>query len=444
MPYLGLTMSPALATGRPDGLAQGARMLAAAADAWRGIGDGAGARAAGFTSGEWRGGGARAYAGAAQTQVAFIHESARVLSQLASAIAVAAGGLDAARRAAGAALERGRQLDEQARRLEPGTLAQLLADPAVTSGLLVDGAAAERLQAEMNRVRHAMSVAEDDARHVWRSLQSACQVFAYDRPVIRSRLAAAQWDPAASVRLLAARPLPNGSSTAMDQLGLPSGGVIQGPDGRDYELVVQTALGADGRLVVSTEETPQTLRGWHQLALRFGTTDFGPKAQTWEKWAAFLGGSAGMALPGGAHFAPDQLTRLQLLPTGGAYVPETMSPPQQAAVAKSDYKLPGFGAAFWGAPQTGMARGNRSGAPDAIGLLGGVLAGGALALHLDDQRAAAYRVVFEESDQGCTPCPPAAVSCAGSAGRAVADGSGGGLRRQGRQARRYSGDGRAG
>ena len=60
--------------------------------------------------------------------------------------------------------------------------------------------------------------------------------------------------------------------------------------------------------------------------------------------------------------------------------------------------------------------GRRAAVPDAIGLIDGALAGYLLARHLDDGRAADYRVVFEENAQGSAASEDAALPGAGGAG----------------------------
>ncbi len=399
VPLLGLTPIPGVAVARPDVLAQVGRALAAAAQALRGIAGGMSATVSGL-SGVWRGGGAGAFGASSATQVSHVRSAADVMDSLATVVAAGARELDAACRAASAALDRGRQLDAEARLLNARTAAQHALLPQDPDSLLVDTGEAERLQAEMERARQALLVAEQAARRAWGTLSAGCDVIAYATPAVRKRLASADWDPAASVRLVATHPLPNGSTTAMDQLGLPKGGVLRGPDGRDYDLQVQTAFGDDGRLVVSSQETPQTVQGWHPLATRYGTTEFGPKAETWQKWAVAFGGAAGMAVPTGARFAPEQLDRLRMLPGGGAYVPAGDNPPEELTVDRSDYRRPGRETEYWTAPLSGLAGGRRAAVPDAIGLAAGALSGVALSRTLDDQRAAAYRVVFEENASG--------------------------------------------
>ena len=109
----------------------------------------------------------------------------------------------------------------------------------------------------------------------------------------------------------------------MQALGLPANGEITGPDGRACSLVVQTARGRDGRLLVSTRESPSAAGGgWHELAVRFGTTQYGRRAAGWEKVAVAVGGAAGASYPEGSTFAPDLLGEVHIMAGGGAYVPE--------------------------------------------------------------------------------------------------------------------------
>jgi hypothetical protein len=180
--------------------------------------------------------------------------------------------------------------------------------------------------------------------------------------------------------------------------------VITGPDGRRYDLIVQTTRGSDGRLLVSTEEEPAaaTPDAWRELAVRYGTTSYGRKADTWEKIAVGLGAGAGMTYPEGSAFVPSLLGLLDFLPWGGAYVPEQSSTSGGDRVKEAPGEPPRGKepSRYWTAPMTGLAGGRRSSTPDAVGLIDGGIAGVLLAGRLDDGRAAAYRIVFEENAAG--------------------------------------------
>jgi hypothetical protein len=186
----------------------------------------------------------------------------------------------------------------------------------------------------------------------------------------------------------------------MEQLGLPVGGELVGPDGRSYPLIVQTALGDDGKLLVTTRESADA-QGWRTLATRVGTTAYGPKAAAWEKVAVALGGAAGASYPEGSTFAPHLLAQVQVMAGGGAYLssqPRADIDPVKEASAEP---LRGQEVTnYWVAPEEGLFAGRRAAVPDAIGLIDGALAGYLVARHLDDGRAADYRVVFEENAQG--------------------------------------------
>lgn len=198
-------------------------------------------------------------------------------------------------------------------------------------------------------------------------------------------------------------------------------------------MVVQSAPGLDGKLLVTTQEQPAVLEGWTQLAVRVDTTAYRRKAATWEKIAVALGGAAGASYPAGSTFAPELLSQLHVMGSAGAYLSKTPRAPidsvkQASAEAPRGQEI----SSYWIAPESGLAAGRRAAAPDAIGLLDAALGGFLLARHLDDGRAADYRVGFEESAEGELrarmqlfrvlevpgeqPRPPAAGGCVGASG----------------------------
>jgi hypothetical protein len=248
----------------------------------------------------------------------------------------------------------------------------------------------------------ALEDAESRARRAWQQAQSDFDLVGYASPGMRRQMLTGAWDPAASVAL--------GSVAAavscgpMNELALPGGGRLTGPDGRSYDLVVQTARGSDGRLLVSTREQPADAVGWRRLAVRTGLTEYGPKASGWDKLAVALGGVAGAPYPEGSTFAPGLLGELHIMAGGGAYLPDAPDPPSEPGgstkEAPAEAPRGKDPARYWVAPATGLASGRKASTPDGIGLLNAGIGGFLLAGRLDDGRAAAYRVVFEESPTG--------------------------------------------
>jgi hypothetical protein len=395
---LGLALSPALASADARGLMHLAGSVAGGAQV---LEQQAGAVTACLAGARWEGFGAVAYHGAAAEQARRIRVTSALLQELTSVVSALAGALASARGQALDAVSRGRQLDLQADELNRRARLHSALLPQDPDGLLAPEQEAEDLRSRMQLTAIALRDAERAALEAWARARGEADAIAYATPVMRQRMLEQPWDPAASVRLDAGRAAAAISCGPMDELALPPGGVLTGPDGRSYDLVVQTARDRDGHLLVTSEEQPETRAGWHELALRYGTTQYGRKATTWEKVAVAVGGAAGMSYPQGSTFAPDLLGRLRVLPGGGAYVPETSPAPEHPvrevpAAAPSGKEPP----RYWTAPSSGLVAGKRAAVPDAVGLVDGGLSGYLVAKHLDDGRAAAYRVVFEENAAG--------------------------------------------
>ncbi len=367
-----LRMSAQLQAADPAALARrsavvgaAARILGAEADRLGGVGRH-------LQSGDWVSPAASTFVESAAEQSRRMVVATALLRELGAALAKLGAALGAARADAAAAIARSRQLPANA-----------------------DGAAGQ----VRARAAAALEDAESRARRAWQQGRSDFDLIGYATPGMRSRMLSSGWDPATSVALGSAASAI--SCGPMDELALPAGGRLTGPDGRSYELVVQTARGRDGRLLVSTQEQPADAIGWRRLAVRLGSTEFGPKASGWDKLAVAVGGAAGAAYPEGRTFAPELLGNLHIMPAGGAYLPDVTKEPggtvkEAAAEAPRGKEV----AKYWVAPVTGLIAGRRASAPDGIGLINAGIGGLLLSGHLDDGRAAGYRVVFEESPTG--------------------------------------------
>ena len=398
LPIAALSLSPALALADPPMVAQQAAAGQRAARHLQSRAAGLAGLSSRMQSGLWSGGGATAFVQAADEQAERLVLCAGLVSQLADAQATLAGQLGQARTDAVAAADRGRRLDAEAEAINQRSRAQqalLIHDP--SSGEIAD-ARALAVAAGLQRAALDLDDAEARARRAWQAAQASFDAAAYSTPAVRRQMLSAGWDPATSVSMTAATANYCG---VMDELGLPAGGVLTGPDGRAYPLIVQTARGSDGKLLVTTLEQPAALLGWTQLAVRYGRTSFGPKASGLEKWAIALGATAGAEYPMESAFAPDLLGDLHLMTGGGAYVPAQPDTPGDIDTGAIGEPLRGKKLTdYWVAPDSGLVSGRRTSTPDAVGLLDAGLGGYLLTTRLDDARAADYRVVFEESSTG--------------------------------------------
>ncbi len=397
-----LAVSPGLQNADPAAITGWEAATHASADLVQALAARLDGLCAAMPSGMWLSPAAAEFGNAGREQARRLRVAAALCGQLAAAAARLAQALAAARDRALAAVARGRQLDGEVEDFNARMRAQHALRPQDPDSLLLPEPEAQDLMMRLAQAAGELAGAEAAGRIAWQRAAADFDAVAYATPAMRERMASASWDPAAEVRLAAAAPAGAGVASCgpMERLGLPAGGVLTGPDGRSYPLVVQTALGEDGKLLVTTRE-PADSGEWQTLAVRAGVTAYGPKAAMWEKVAVALGGAAGAAYPEGSTFAPDLLGRVQVMGGGGARLadqPRSAVDPVKEASAEP---LRGQEVNnYWVAPTSGLAAGRKAAVPDAIGLLDGVLAGYVLARHLDDGRAADYRVVFEENAHG--------------------------------------------
>ncbi len=397
-----LAVSPGLQHAEPAAIAGWAGASHAAADLLQERAAWLARLCAGLPRGMWLSPAASAFANAGTEQARRLRVAADLVAQLGSVAGQLAAALAGARERALAAVVRGRQLDGEVDDFNARRRAQHALRPQDPDSLIIAEPEAQELSRQLAGAAGDLADAEAAARDAWRRAAADFDAVAYATAGMRQRMASAAWDPATAVRLAAAEVAGADvvSCGPMEQLGLPVGGVLTGPDGRSYPLMVQTAVDDDGTLLVTTRE-PADSGGWRTLAVRSGTTAYGPKAATWEKVATALGGAAGAAYPEGSTFAPELLGRVQLMTGGGAYLADQSAAPVDAVKEASAEPLRGKEVnSYWVTPTSGLAAGRKAAVPDAIGLLDGVLAGYLLARHLDDGRAAGYRVVFEEDAQG--------------------------------------------
>jgi hypothetical protein len=400
LPPGGLVASPALMQSEPAAIVRWGVACHAAADALGGAAGRLDGMCAALPSGLWLSPAAAEFGNAAREQSRRMRVIAGLFSELGRVAETLSVALASAREQALAAVARSRQVDADVEDFNARTRAQHALLPQDPDSLLVSEPEAQDLLMRLAGAAGELAGAEAAARRAWQRAAADFDVVGYGTPAMRERMAAAPWDPAGQVRLAASGAAGVISCGPMEALGLPAGGKLIGPDGRSYPLLVQTALASDGTLLVTTRE-PAGTGGWRALAVREGTTAYGRRAAAWEKVAVALGGAAGAAYPEGSTFAPDLLGRVQIMGGGGAYLGDQPRAPIDAVKEASAEPLRGDEVnSYWVAPQTGWVAGRRAAVPDAIGLIDGALAGYLLARHLDDGRAADYRVVFEENAEG--------------------------------------------
>ncbi|HEX4430271.1 MAG TPA: hypothetical protein VHZ96_13475 [Frankiaceae bacterium] len=398
----GLVLSPGLRLADPAAIGRWSASTQESAHALNGLAGRLAGLVSALPGGLWVSPAASVFDGAGLEQARRLRVVAGLFQELAAVGTQLASELAQAREQALAATESGARLDADVLAFNDRMRAQHALLPQDPDSLLVDSSEADQLSGRLAAAEDALSDAEARARKAWQAAAAGFDLVSYATPAMRQRMSAQDWDPAKEVSLAAAGSASGRLSCGpMEALGLPVNGILTGPDRREYPLVVQSAWGADGKLLVTTQEPAVELSGWTPLAIRIGTTVYGRKAATWEKVAVALGGAAGASYPQGSTFAPDLLSQVHIMAGGGAYLSQSPPSPIDSVKEASAEPLRGEAlTAYWVAPDAGIAAGRRATAPDAIGLLDGALGGYLMAQHLDDGRAADYRVVFEENTQG--------------------------------------------
>jgi uncharacterized protein YukE len=359
----------------------------------------------------WLGLGALGFAGAALAQAEALDAIATAGGDLAEGLSALATALAAARADALAAVRLGARVDDEmtdlnrrlARRPEPERLEP---DPTVVAADLgAATAAAQRL-----------AVAEEAARSAWRHATAVFDLVAYRMPAMQARMSGpnSRWQPPANLQAVPAAEWRRlvGNPPVCVEAGYAGSGVILGPDGRRYPLVVPwierggVRFTGDQEALVDPAGTVETLGGtdpdWRLIGLQAGVDEFGPRATTATKAAIVTAGLAGLAPTTVGRLRPDLLARLRLSPTGyptleagptGVPAPRkggTGRLPRSALVRDAD------GTVRWDS-DTGKAT---PVGPNVLALAEGGLAAAGTARRLDDARAAAYRVAFEENADG--------------------------------------------
>jgi hypothetical protein len=393
----GLAMSAALRSADPDAIAHWAASTRAGAGVLRAARARLEGLCAAMPVGIWRSAAAGVFVNAGHEQGQRLDLVATLFEQLASVGGELASALAAAQSQARYAAGRGGRVDAEVQAFNDRIRAQHALRPQDPDSLLADGPEAQGLQWQLASVAGDLADAEAAASRAWQRATAGFDEVSYATPGMRRRMADSAWDPAAEVR--SAGSAVTAACGPMEELGLPVGGMLTGPDGRSYPLIVQTATGEGGKPFV-TARGSQDGDGWTTLAVRVGTTSYGPKASGWEKLAVALGGAAGAQYPEGTSFAPGLLGEVRIMGDGGAYlspqgrgdldsVKEALAAPEHNYLSE-----------YWVAPTSGIAAGRRSVLAERVALLANVLGGLAAAVHLDDGRAADYRVVFEENASG--------------------------------------------
>jgi hypothetical protein len=353
---------------------------------------------------------------------------------LGTTLTTLAGKIDQAKAAAQRAVAAGDRIDADTRDLNRRYDQLYAADPNVAMMDTGMQAEADRLTTAASTARSDLEGAESQARTAWDHARASFDLIAYSMP--EKRVAIDQtgggglgWDPMANLS-------PNGGGLdvggpyCLANAGYLTGGSIKGPDGRVYPLAVPYVKEGDHTFTGDVSPGDRNVGnldgsdpGWSVIGYRSGYTEFGYKASGWDKAAVILGSLAGGNYSTYGSVNPDRLKDVRFGTDGNAALtddsPETAAQKPEGTMSKSKYagfvRDPKTGELTWSndlenEPIQWTRAGSRGGAvppyggapvgPNVVGLVDQGLQGAVLAQHMDDGRAHAYRVVFEENADG--------------------------------------------
>ncbi len=359
---------------------------------------------------------------------------AKAMRDLGTTISGLASKIETAKADAQHAVARGDQVDRDTIALNQRADQEMAADPNVAMADPGIQAESERLIAAASRAQSDLSTAEAAAKTAWDQARAAFDITAYSMPQKRVAMdqtggGGTDWDPMQNLS-------PNfgglveGGPMCLVNAGYMTGGSIKGPDGRIYPLAVPFVKDGDHTYtgdVTTGDKMVSDLDGgdpgWNVIGYRSGYTEYGYKASGFDKTAVILGSLAGGNYSTYGSVNPDKLKNIRFGADGNAALsddaPDQTVQKPEGTMSKSKY------AGFVRDPKTGeltwsndleneqiqwTRAGARSGAvppyggapvgPNVVGLVDQGLQGAVLAQHMDDHRAHAYRVVFEENADG--------------------------------------------
>ncbi len=427
---LALHLSPELAGADPAALRARAGRHRAEADALTAQATALRATVVRLVPAAWLGPGSLSFAGAALLQAGALEAIAAACAELGSALTALAAALDQARAEAETAVRSADRLDaevaveERHRAARPGP-ERPDPDPAV---LDARAAAARALSGRL-------LAAEEYARRAWRQAAAVFDLVAHRMPDLAARMngtADDGWRPSTSLTALPAGEWRHlvGASPVCAGGGWAGSGVLVGPDGRRYPVVVPWISDERGRWTADVRSAGRSVStldgadpGWHEIGVRFGIDTFGPPAGTATKAAIVTAGFVGNAPRMIGRLRPDLLPRLRWTTAGVPTVSATPAVPAprgagtgqvpRAALVRdddgigwtSDSSLPPPNRAARRASPDVAPGGVNAGrstpvVPNLVGLTDSGLSGLSTARRLDDGRVAAYRATFEENDDG--------------------------------------------
>jgi hypothetical protein len=398
LPWARLEMSARLKAADPASIGRIAAGLLGAADALQRHASELEARAGWLRQpGSWFSPAATVFVNAADEQSGGVAQISELVQRLGQALNALATDLGSARADALAAVVRSAWLDDDISELNARVSLQQASMPLISAAPPGAEADAAVIQAAQRSASSDLWFAEHRATAAWAHAGAAFDFVSNGTPAGVKKWKSSGWDPINNVSLAASAAL---ACKPMESFGLPTNGVLTGPDGQKYPLDIPTTTNIDGRAVIPSRDFAGEDAGWKMVGIRDGYTSFGYKSSGWDQAEIIVGAAAGASYTEGSDFDKGRLQDVLVRTDGGAYlidpkdmeggsVKEATGAPERTAQEE-----------VWLARPAGIAGGRKAATPDGIGLFDNGLAGVALAMHLNDSRAARYRVVFQEDAEG--------------------------------------------
>ena len=337
---------------------------------------------------------ATAFMTSAHAQASDITAIGSLMARLGQVLNVLAADLGSAKSDATAAVARSRKLDNAVSELNLRISIYHATMPLGSPPRAEADAAA--LADGQNLAASAVSGAEWCATAAWVRAGAQFDFISNDTSARRYAWAASGYDPNKQVSVGATQTL----SCNLAAPGLAAGGRIRAPGGTEYPLVIVPTTNSSGASVTPSRDIPGNQGDWTVMGVLEGYTTYGFKASGLDKAEIIAGVAAGAPHSEGSAFDPARLKDITIMADGGAFlnhpgmmeggsVKEATAAPQRTAQDE-----------LWVARRTGVASGRKAASPDGIGVINQIFDGVILAKHVNDGRAARYRVVFEEDAAG--------------------------------------------
>jgi hypothetical protein len=203
--------------------------------------------------GAWLSSAATVFLNSAQEQARRVQIISDLMGELGRALQSLAADLGSAKAAATAAVADSRRLNVVGDEVNLRAARELAMHPLLNSPSPAIEAAAAEVTAAQSGASTALWGAEANATSAWNRARASFDFVAEGTPAVHATWSDPNWDPAKSVHLGRPTGMSDGS---LAWAGAPVGGMLMGPDQRDYHLEIGTALDTEGDRASTTANLP--------------------------------------------------------------------------------------------------------------------------------------------------------------------------------------------